>query len=372
VTLIARIPWIVGLADDPVRRNLLITDCYHELSTALGQAVGAENANWCTFATWASKTAGRFVRNDEIPAAFRGELAGAPPVGIRLRHVNEALVRARADAASGEDGLLGLSRTISGDVARLIAAGNLAVFGELAPIFARAAPILAAGGDLQPLLDGLRPGSTSDGQALLHSALSGYAAARAEPDPHRKAELMLLANGQIGLHEQRRLQPFIAGSIDVPVDDALQGSLDELLESLPGLLRRPLEATLARLAHPLAAEVQTVWQELCTRELMTLTLPDGTLLLGRDLPARPGEPPYPAALTQFDDVDLASMLEAYGADRPGYVGSAAVDWTVLTERMRYILDLFRARQVDGALLEPPFTAAQSAAMLAGDPVTGPL
>jgi hypothetical protein len=254
------------IADDPVRRNLLITECYHDLSAAFGQALRADNATWCA----------------------------------------------------------------------------------------------------------LHPGSTTDGQALLRSALGHYAEARTEPDAHRKAELMLLGNGQIGLHEQRRLQPFIAGSIDVPVDDALQGSLDTLMAPLPGLLRRPLEATLARMAHPLAAAAQTVWQELCTRELMTLTLPDGTLLLGRDIPARPGQPAYPATLTAIDDEDLAAMLRAYGADRPDYVGSAAVDWTVLTERMRYILDLFRARQTDAALLGQPFSAEQRAAMVAGRPVTGPL
>lgn len=47
---IERIDWIVGLDDDPGRRNFLITQCYHDLSTGLAQALGSENANWCTFA----------------------------------------------------------------------------------------------------------------------------------------------------------------------------------------------------------------------------------------------------------------------------------------------------------------------------------
>ena len=32
---------------------MLITQCYHDLSSALAEALGGENANWCTYATWA-------------------------------------------------------------------------------------------------------------------------------------------------------------------------------------------------------------------------------------------------------------------------------------------------------------------------------
>lgn len=43
---------------DPVLRNLQITQCYHELSAAMAGRTGP-GANWCTFATWASKQAGQ-------------------------------------------------------------------------------------------------------------------------------------------------------------------------------------------------------------------------------------------------------------------------------------------------------------------------
>jgi hypothetical protein len=42
----------------PVLRNLRITQAYHELSTATARKIGSA-ANWCTFATWASKQAGQ-------------------------------------------------------------------------------------------------------------------------------------------------------------------------------------------------------------------------------------------------------------------------------------------------------------------------
>src|SRR5438552_1558097 len=60
-----RIRWIVALDNDAVRRNLLITQCYHDLSAELARVLGGGNANWCTFATWASRTAGGFIREDE-------------------------------------------------------------------------------------------------------------------------------------------------------------------------------------------------------------------------------------------------------------------------------------------------------------------
>jgi hypothetical protein len=50
---------------DPVIRNLQITQCYHELSTAIATRLGL-NANWCTFATWASKQAGQSIRKEDL------------------------------------------------------------------------------------------------------------------------------------------------------------------------------------------------------------------------------------------------------------------------------------------------------------------
>ena len=69
--LVDQVNRIVALDAQPVLRNLLITQCYHDLSEELGRVLGARNVNWCSYATWASKTAGRFIRNEEIPGMFR-------------------------------------------------------------------------------------------------------------------------------------------------------------------------------------------------------------------------------------------------------------------------------------------------------------
>src|SRR4030095_6471898 len=51
---------------DPVRRNLWITWSYYRLNRAMSAVVGELDLSWCGFATWASKTAGRFIRQEEL------------------------------------------------------------------------------------------------------------------------------------------------------------------------------------------------------------------------------------------------------------------------------------------------------------------
>ncbi len=359
-----------------MRRNLLITQCYHDLSVALARLLGGEDANWCTFATWASRTAGGFIREDEIPGAFRVVLGRYAPVQITLARASEALARVGGEEGAGEDGLLDLARDVVHDVSRLIAAGNLLVFGELGPVFSHMVDALQAdsGADALAGLEGtLKRGlSERGGQSLLGSALEHYGAARVDSDGRRKAQRMLLANGQVGLHEQIRLQPYIAGSIDAPIADALYQFLEESGERLPHGLRKEMHALASRLLHPVADAVERLWQEFCTRELMTLSLPDGTLVLGKDLPAPRGQPPYPAALDPITDPETLEFLVQYGADSPDAGHTAATDWARLSDRMRYILDLFRSRQRDASLRRAPFTDEQQTALLAGQPVHGKL
>lgn len=375
-TSLERIDWIIGLDADPVRRNLLITQCYHDLSAELKRVLDGKNANWCTFATWASRTAGGFIREDEIPAAFRVLLGGFAPLHVTLARANAALARVGEGATVDDDSVLELVRDVVHDVSLLIAAGNLVVFGELGPVFSRMIDALEgrSGADSLQALEGtLKRGlSERGGQSLLRSALEHYGAARLDRDARHKAQRMLLANGQVGLHEQIRLQPFIAGAIDAPIRDALYEVLDESGERLPRMVRKEMRAIMSRLLHPVADAAERLWREFSTRELMTLSLPDRTLVLGEDLPAPQGQPLYPAVLDPIDDPEAAEFLVQYDADRPGSHDTAATDWARLSDRMRYILNLFRSRQRDASLMHEPFTDEQRAAILAGQPVPGKL
>ena len=49
---------------NPVIRNLEITHAYSLLAAAVAARSG-QGANWCTFATWASRQAGRTIRGED-------------------------------------------------------------------------------------------------------------------------------------------------------------------------------------------------------------------------------------------------------------------------------------------------------------------
>ena len=105
---------------------------------------------------------------------------------------------------------------------------------------------------------------------------------------------------------------------------------------------------------------------------MTLHLPGETLVLGRSLRAPASQPLYPPLLDPVDDPEALGFLKEHHALGPDRVGSAAVNWTRLADRMRYIIDLFRSRQRHRPLQNQPFTAEQQRQLAAGLPVTGRL
>jgi short-subunit dehydrogenase len=72
---LAEVQQIVSIGD-PAIRNLRITQCYHELSSALTQWTGM-TANWCTFATWASKQAGQTIRKEDLARLFESHFREA-------------------------------------------------------------------------------------------------------------------------------------------------------------------------------------------------------------------------------------------------------------------------------------------------------
>lgn len=362
--LITRVDDIIGLDSDPVLRNLLITQCYFELSEALGGLLGFENANWCTFATWASKTAGRFIRKEDCPELLR-----------RIFGVQDVqLDRDMVPPPSGIDfgppsvdlGLLDLPERVLEEVSKLIARGNLLVFGEIGPMFARMLEIYdghphPTDAMLEAAMEPLKDGSIKEGgQELLRSALTHFHRSILSDDPDTKAELILLGNARIGLHEQMRLQPYIKGSLNAPVR-RLMRTLGGSTGRLPNILQSAVEA----MARPMAERVGELWRELATREMMRLRLPSGFLELGRDLPILPGQPLYPEYLRTIEDPELHTLLSEYGAHDSTSFGSGASDWAYLPSRMGYILELFRSRQCDPSLRGRPFSPEQEAEILAG-------
>ncbi len=60
---------------NPVIRNLEITHCYSRLAAEFAER-SDEGANWCTYATWASRQAGRTVRGEDLLEHLGNRLLG--------------------------------------------------------------------------------------------------------------------------------------------------------------------------------------------------------------------------------------------------------------------------------------------------------
>jgi len=370
---------IIALDDKPVLRNLLITQTYHDLSAGLAQRIGRDNVNWCHFAARASKTAGRFIRRDEVPVLFRRLLADSHEFGQKCARLLHAVHAIDSTNALEHEHLLGLADAVVKDVSDSIIAGNLKVFAELGPVFSRLMDSLGEAGSvdqvkLDALLGSLKAGPTVDGgQSLLRAALEHFVEAHRETDPVRRAQSMLLANAQTGLHEQIRLQPFIARAIDAPIDEVFHRlhEIDGRFAS-DSRIMAAIHATFDRLTTGLQADVRKVWEIVSTRELMTLSMPDEMLRLGAVLPPPKGEPLFPVVLQRIDLPDLIDLLHQFGAFEVIRTEATVRDWAHLDERMRYIVQLFRSRQQTASLFMPPFDNLQREALLAGVVPVGPL
>ena len=351
----------IASVTDPAARNRQITQCYHDLATALAVWLPG-GANWCTFATWASRQAGQTIRREDLRRAFERLLRESGAV--------EAAAGAAAAGVGGPESLAGAAQAVREALspaaafertAAAVAHGNRKVFAEIGLAFAHYMALLDDGPPDAPALaafyNSLRPGDPPDGQGLLRRAFAHYTAALSAAGKAR-AELLLLANLEVGFHEQTRLQPEIRAALDAPIyepADLRRRLLDELLPD-PGARLRLAVRQLGGQAAPLLAacdrladEAQRLGRQAITAALMTLELPRGRVLrLGHDLTAA-----YPAALRSLENPDLRALLAGVDTTPDSPRGTGGRDWSDLPGRMHFIADLFRAYHEDATLFEPP-------------------
>lgn len=159
---------VVRRVSDPVERNRVITAGYHRLSAEMATKVGRSDANWLTFGTWASFSAGRFIRGEVAPVRWGAES---------------------------------------------VAEGNLAIICDVAPRFERFLR-LCESVPVKYLVEAVSEDDLLTESRQLAEAFTCYAEACDLHDAdHQRAELLLRANILIGHHEQ-----FFADSF---IDDAI-------------------------------------------------------------------------------------------------------------------------------------------------------
>jgi hypothetical protein len=343
----------IAAIENPVIRNLEITYCYSRLAATFAERTG-KGANWCTYATWASRQAGETIRGEDLREHLERRLWH----GRRLFHPFATLGRRllRRGLFQPETRLGRLTAELhtpfdaferaSDSVAR----GNLKVFAEIGLVFARYL-------DGEPLK--LEPG-------LLSQAFAHYDRLQAESEPKRRAELALLANLEIGLHEQTRLQSQIREALDAASatqEDLGRRVLEALLPSAPTwwrVFRGPATAAVGVLARAIQRASSKLAHEVITDSFMVLSLPGRVLALGTNL-----ADPYPPELAEPDDPELKEFLARFEPVPPALDDCGARDWSDLDQRMHYIVHLFRSLQLYERLAEPPFTPDQVASLTRG-------
>ena len=320
----------IAAVPDPVIRNLQITECYSRLAAAV--ADGRPGANWCTFATWASRQAGSTIRGEDVLALLQRELGRDAELLHPIASLWRALLRRGLFNRTSRFGRALWSLHTPFDAFDLasdaVARGNRKVFAEIGLEFARYLAL-----DFDAFMAGLH-------DPELRQAFTHLEQGRASGD----AGLVVLANLEIGLHEQTRLQPEI------------REALDAALAPEQSLLKRIL-------GWPLQRQLTKLSREVITESLMVLSLPGAVLLMARNL-----DRPMPPAT----NADLEALLARYEPVPPAPDYCGARDWSELDQRMHYIAHLFRAYHDDAALTAPPFTPAQVERLRAGELPDGEL
>ena len=165
---------------------------------------------------------------------------------------------------------------------------------------------------------------------MLRRAFEQYYRVALADESAEKQQATYFANCLAILHEHVRLQPYIGGS-------------------LPWIVRR-----------------RVTWR------LMRYDVGPLRLAVGDDAPRLDGLD-YPVPLRKFTDPRLVEFLRGPRGMDPGgagLAGTAARDWTRLGERMRFVVNLFRALHPDA------FTARNTDAhfeqVLTGQVPAGPL
>ena len=304
----------VAAIPNPVVRNLEITYCYSRLSAALA-ASADDGANWCTYATWASRQAGRTIRGEDFIEHLELKLGTGRWVLHPMATAWRRLLRRglfQPDTRIGHlTGELHAPFDAFERASECVARGNLKVFEEIGLEFARY--LHACPPDEPPdparfeeFIDALRPGDPPDGQRYLRQAFGRYELRRLERDPKSRAELALCANLEIGLHEQTRLQPEIRTALDAASDtkeeawdDARSSRCSPSTARWWSAARRPAAAVSGIFAASAQRAANRLAREVITDSFMVLSLPGRVLALGTHLPTRTrtrsASPPTPTS-----------------------------------------------------------------------------
>lgn len=315
--------------------NRRITLVHYKLSQVLHAVTGADaGANFHTWAVWGSRKAGVTIRQEDLGEALRNATVVAGIVGLIVGLgvssfsiafwltalpwiivLPSALLGMFCGALTGRWIAIYSRREAS----RLVLEGNRIVLEDIGKQTARFVAMFHDESEedpksLEAFLAELRPGETAaDGQDLLRQAFTNYHTARYAKDIKQKHEATYFANCLAVLHEHIRLEPYIK-------------------RSMPYIIRK-----------------------CATKRLMQFDIGRVKLKVSEEVPPLDGVP-FPASLHELSSLELSNFLNGANGWGGNLVTSPARDWTKIRERMRYIVQLFRAMHLDQSVFSEPYTS----------------
>lgn len=317
-----------------VLRNHLVTLAYVDLSNAMSEVLGREDANWCSLAVWPSLTVGATIRSGSTGRAIEMALRAPMPAPLRKR--------LEARLANDEP-------DVDGVMNRSLAAGNRGVFYEIG--LAWTDFLSTFGATARSDDDWVRFeafGERVMGQPLppgrvwpdgarehLRDGFRAYLEAMHSEDPRRRAQLILLGNMLIGDHEQRRLQ----GWLDLSA-----------LDSIRGITRTFDDDTTQNRGIALA---ERVFARFITKQVFYVEMNGERIRVGHEVPPHPTSDGalFPAPLDELEP-DVAAVFDRIDGAARG--GDGAERWTDIDHRMAFIATLFRSRQRSGLVGVDPY------------------
>jgi hypothetical protein len=336
-------------------RNRRITVAYSDLSerlaALLGRRDGVGQANWCTFATWTSKTIGTWIEHDVVPEPL-----------LELRSWPRPVVDAMGRVATW------LLQRENGASYRCLAAGNRFVFLEVAQAagmfvehfegveedpdekawdeyWRRMRRVVRDLHRLDPTWLPTEAPAVED----LQVGLRQYYEALFEDDRKLRAERILAGTILLGVYEQTRVDGYVDASMALFTERAMRQLVRHRRAELRGVYRWPTVG----------------YARLMTKGLVLDLPPDERLYVARPLPAPAGAPLFPEDLQVVTLPLLQALLSRWDLSDGRDDGRRAWNWCDLDNRMSYIVNLFRSRQQYPAMFSRPFSPEVEQALLAG-------
>ena len=336
------------------------------------------NANWFSFATWATLTVSQNIGNQQ-PLQ---RLNSGP--GMLLRRVLTPAV-------------LNIKASRGQQVGRALAWGQLVIFNAACRSLMRLVEHLGPNGAelklsaVDLLVPQQRGHAISDREEEsykrflepLDEAMRFLAEARQTSDAVAKAQLVLGANLRFTQVEQ----DFADGAVSIVVGlvprrlaDAADWRLARLAERFRSMPPHLSYLVLQNLHVEQRGALDTVWSRFMTDQVLVMALPCETLRVGRDVPPlRRDRPYYPNDLMFPVDVNelrgqechesrirIAQLVRSLDRTVGNGRGSAARDWRRWDERLNWALTLLRSRQHDETLFWHPYSEFDEQRIIEGE------